>query len=200
MEFIFVVKREVVKDIIPEKGLVFLKKEEIEKIVDEGFFIERPHAETDSSFKQIIPYVVIKRDDELFLFKRLKGGGEARLHNLHSIGVGGHINPIEIEDGKNKGFSIVTGGASRELKEEVDLDYSDDFEVIGLLNDDTNEVGSVHLGVVLSVTIPSDMDLQVAEKEVLSGEFVKIREISELIESKEFESWSSMIVKEKFNS
>ena len=99
MEFVYVVKRYDLFDLAFPHG--FRRPWEVPlddylaRVRSRGFFVERRHAETDSSLKQLIPYCVLLRGDEIFLMRRKPKGGESRLFNLHSIGVGGHINPVD---------------------------------------------------------------------------------------------------------
>ncbi len=192
MEFVYVVKRATLAPMLPKKGLVAVGPETLERVVEEGFFVERAHAEGDPSLKQIIPYVLLKRQDELFLFQRLKGGGEARLHNLHSVGVGGHINPTE--ESTKRGLDTLFAGAKRELFEEVGYQGELPLKPFGLLNDDTNEVGSVHVGVVLVLELPTESSLTVRETRVLKGSFRPHGEIQKLRSSVLFETWSELLL------
>ncbi|HBR08365.1 MAG TPA: hypothetical protein DD735_05640, partial [Clostridiales bacterium] len=73
-------------------------------------FIPRPDAEQDPGYKQIIPYVALVRGDEAFLLRRLKKGGEKRLHGMLSLGVGGHINPVD-----GDGAEVMMRGLRREV-------------------------------------------------------------------------------------
>lgn len=81
----------------------------------EGSFLPRPQAEEDPSYRQIIPYALVRHAQKFFLMRRTKGGGEARLHNLYTLGVGGHINPEDV------GGNPVLEGLRRELLEEVGI-------------------------------------------------------------------------------
>ena len=74
-----------------------------------GTYVPRPRAETDRSLKQIIPYLVLRDGDRIFLMKRTSAGGDARLHDLYSVGVGGHLNP---------GDGGILGGLAREWRED----------------------------------------------------------------------------------
>ena len=58
-------------------------------------FLPRSRAEDDPKFKQLIPYVVMKYRDQVFQYTRGQGAGEKRLRALRSIGIGGHINPVD---------------------------------------------------------------------------------------------------------
>jgi predicted NUDIX family phosphoesterase len=109
-------------------------------------FMPRAKAEDDPSFKQLIPYVVLRSGDRIFHYRRGKKGTEQRLHALRSIGVGGHINPI---DGAAHFDGVYSAALLRELNEEVELPPGPPrLEPLGLINDDSTPVGQVHLGVV----------------------------------------------------
>ena len=120
MEYVLVVKTEKLSQFISGRtGLVTESNAEMLDIIRaEHEFIPRPDAENDPGYKQIIPYVVLRRGDEIFMTRRLKKGGEARLHGLMSIGVGGHINPVDDIDRE----SVLLRGLERELDEEVEIE------------------------------------------------------------------------------
>ncbi|MBN2722813.1 MAG: NUDIX domain-containing protein [Deltaproteobacteria bacterium] len=193
MEFIYVVKRELLGNKLVKTGTMKWN-ESWGKILDNGFFVERKWAEKDSSFKQIIPYILMKRGNEIFLFRRLKGGGEKRLHNLWSVGIGGHINPGEVTESPE---DIFTAAALREINEELVVSGQlSPVRPAFLLNDDSNEVGSVHLGLVMICEVPERTDLSVRETDTLEGEFIEITQLSDKVADGEFESWSSIALKE----
>lgn len=113
---------------------------------DVAHFMPRARAEDDPNFKQLIPYVVLRSGDQIFHYRRGKKGSEARLHALRSIGVGGHINPVD-EQGNFDG--VFSAALLRELNEEVELPPGPPrLTPLGLINDDSTPVGQVHLGVV----------------------------------------------------
>jgi len=108
-------------------------------------FMPRAKAEDDPSFKQLIPYVVLRAGEQIFHYRRGKKGTEQRLHALRSVGVGGHINPV---DGAHFD-GVYSAALLRELNEEVELPSGPPrLEPLGLINDDSTPVGQVHLGVV----------------------------------------------------
>lgn len=159
------------------------------RIRTKGFFIERRQAENDSSFKQIVPYCVIECSNRIFLVRRFAKQGEKRLHNLRSIGVGGHINPIDdVED-------ILDAGCERELAEEISISCPYSKGVVGFINDESNPVGSVHFGVVYLVTVEMPA-VEVREKDMMEGRFADIEEIRRLnsTERATFETWSQLII------
>src|SRR5262249_22162602 len=54
-------------------------------------FRPRSEVEEDPGLKQIIPYVIFRAGDAVFCYTRGTSQGEARLHRLRSLGVGGHV-------------------------------------------------------------------------------------------------------------
>jgi predicted NUDIX family phosphoesterase len=106
-------------------------------------FLPRPQAELDPTWKQLIPYAVLRCGDRLFHYTRGASGTEVRLRALRSLGVGGHVCA---EDGLVG--TAYQNGLLRELAEEVVLDTAWTEQAIGLINDDDSAVGRVHLGIV----------------------------------------------------
>jgi len=119
------------------------------------FFMDRAAAEEDPSHKQLIPYCVIRCGGRVLNYTRGKSGGEGRLHALRSVGVGGHINPVDTGDGRT-GPEAYQAAVERELDEELVFDVPHTNRIIALLNDDSNPVGQVHLGIVHLIEIESD--------------------------------------------
>lgn len=153
----------------------------------------RGDMEEDPSYKQLISYAIVTSGDETLVYKRLTGGGENRLHGLLSIGVGGHMNDIEdVKDIKEKMFI----NASRELEEEVGIKETElkSFEVIGLINDDNNEVGKVHIGLVFKVEVDKT-HIFTNEEDTLELIWTKD---SELHAQSPFESWSELIIRDAY--
>jgi len=146
-----------------------------------GTFRSRPRAETDPSWKQIIPYVVLRDGDRIFLMRRTRAGGDARLHDRYSIGVGGHVNP---EDGD------VGGGLRREWTEEIEADFIPDFEPVGVLNDDNNAVGAVHLGLVYGADAKG-RPVAIRERDKLEGRFATYDEVRAV--AAKLETWSALL-------
>ncbi|MCL1828600.1 MAG: NUDIX domain-containing protein [Oscillospiraceae bacterium] len=180
-----VVKTKHISHLIKETGFFAENRDEILRIADAHYeFLPREAAEEDPGYKQIIPYAVICRSGEVFVTRRLNKGGERRLHGLMSIGLGGHINPGP--DGG--GMRAVTTGLMRELNEEVRTEQIGEIVMRGVINDDSNPVGSVHLGFLF--TIETTGDVWVKETEKLSGEWVKRGRLSDL--AYEMETWSQI--------
>ena len=147
-------------------------------------YVDRPAAEVDPSLKQLIPYVVVRDAERVFLMQRTDAGGDARLHRKASIGVGGHLNPVD------DGADPLMAGLRREWREEVDTDWEPEFELVGLLNDETNPVGAVHLGVVFS-TQAAGRGVTVREHDKLRGDFVEAEAVAAARDR--LETWSVLV-------
>ena len=150
-------------------------------VAREGSFRPRGEMEPDRSWKQVIPYLVLRDGERYFLLRRTKAGADARLHDLYSIGVGGHLNP---------GDGDLAGGLRREWREEVDADFEPEFRLIGLLNDDTTDVGSVHVGAVY-VADARGRPVAIREIEKLAGGFAPPNEVAAVVDH--MESWSALV-------
>ena len=127
----------------------------------DGRFEPRDEMEVDPRFKQVIPYLILRDGERYFLMERTTGGADPRLHGRCSIGVGGHINP---------GDGGLLGGLRREWAEELVAGFVPEFRLVALLNDDTTEVGSVHLGAVY-VADAAGRPVAIRETHKLSGAF-----------------------------
>jgi len=161
--------------------------------------VRRGDAEEDQTMKQPIPYVVVTRNQgsETFLYKRLNKGNETRLHDQLSIGVGGHMNHIDISSYAWE--DTLRYNMLKELDEELYFEVGtlNDIpkpRVIGLINDDKNEVGKVHIGILAVLDLPYDFKVEVRETDKLEGYWVRtdcLRD-SPLFES--LETWSQYAV------
>jgi predicted NUDIX family phosphoesterase len=147
-----------------------------------GEYRMRAEVEDDPSFQQLIPYVVVRDGDRVFLMRRLRAGADTRLHDRWSIGVGGHIG---------EGDGGLVGGLAREWAEELVTDWTPAFRMLGLLNDDTDPVGAVHLGVVYGVEA-AGRPVAVRETHKLEGRFAPIEEVDGL--GDRLETWSRLVL------
>jgi predicted NUDIX family phosphoesterase len=147
-----------------------------------GDFRPRSLMESDESWKQVIPYPVLRDGPSWFLMRRTKAGGDARLHDRWSIGVGGHVNPADGGLDGDLGTAL-----RREWLEELAVDFVPDFRFVGLLNDDTTPVGRVHLGLVYEADA-AGRAVAIREIEKLTGAFVPSAEVAAVAE--DLETWS----------
>ncbi|WP_231742060.1 NUDIX domain-containing protein [Stieleria varia] len=159
---------------------------------DQLSFQPRSKMETDPTFKQLIPYVLLEWTDEqgrlnLFAYTRGGGSGEKRLHAKRSVGIGGHISA---EDAEGEGDTYETG-MQRELAEEIQLDAEYTHTVEGLIYDPSNDVGKVHLGVVHRFVLTAP-HVASNEADLAEGGFVAVDELKSQSES--LETWSQLAV------
>ena len=167
--------------------------EKVKKIVDTFTSYEvkrRGDMEEDKNYKQLIGYAVIKDREtkEILVYKRLVGGGEARLHGKASVGIGGHMNEVE---GKTI-FEMLKINAARELFEEVGVseEYAlENLHFIGLINDDEVEVGQVHIGVVYECEVDKSK-VEVKEDDTLE---IKWATGDEARKEENYETWSDFL-------
>jgi len=172
---------------------------ELLKFVDKvGFYKERDEAEVDSNYLQIIPYILVSKDKDLFLYSRLKKGGESRLHNKLSVGIGGHVDHVD-QHLSNK--ETVMYNANKELYEELNVEltgeYLDILTTNKIIYDDSNEVGRVHLGMLMTCDV-SNREVTVKETEKIEGRFYTPNEIRELYQERgddAFETWTTIALK-----
>lgn len=188
MENVLVVPASSLGDIVAENGLITGREREVLDLIQtQGRFLPRPVAEESPAYKQIIPYVAVVRGDDVFATRRLKKGGESRLHGLMSLGVGGHINEIDDKNG-----DWLMNCLRREIEEEVALEDFGTLTLRGLINDNGNDVGSVHLGFFFTLTTAGAVSVREVEK--LAGGFVPIASLSAQTEG--METWSRIITPE----
>ncbi|EHJ06926.1 NUDIX domain-containing protein [Staphylococcus simiae] len=150
----------------------------------------RGDMEEDPSYKQLISYCLLENEHgEILVYERLSGGGEERLHGQSSIGVGGHMNDVPGAESINE---VLRVNAQRELEEEVGIQSQDsqNMDYIGFINDDTNKVGEVHIGIVFKITVNSN-DVEAKETDTLRIKWVEKGSIDAY---DDFETWSSLIL------
>lgn len=154
-------------------------------------FRSRSEVETDPSLKQIIPYVVIRSQGSVFCYTRGGSQGEARLHRMRSLGVGGHVDEVDAEG--RCGFEAYDTAMRRELAEEVDVRSPGVLKPVGLINDDATPVGEVHLGVVYIYDLEAP-DVVAREMGLADAGFVPIAELQS--DRERFETWSKFCIDE----
>jgi predicted NUDIX family phosphoesterase len=148
-ENVLVIKRSLLDELGSFQGLNFDAGKYLKAILSRGnnLFLSRPKAEKDPTHKQIIPYVLLTHGDKVLHYVRGKKAGEQRLVAKGSIGIGGHMN-----DGDESLFALdeaaYRAGVEREVAEEISINTKFEDCIVALLNDDSNEVGQVHLGIV----------------------------------------------------
>jgi predicted NUDIX family phosphoesterase len=154
-------------------------------IREKHFFMPRPAVEDDSSYQQIIPYVVFHHGDRYFLTHRLRASAERRLRRQYSLGVGGHINPGDLGGG-----DPIVDGMRREWEEEVIYEGRFNARLLGLLNDESAPVSKVHLGVVFDIEGDTP-NISIRETAKLAGELLTLADMR--IYYLGMESWSQIV-------
>jgi predicted NUDIX family phosphoesterase len=149
----------------------------------------RSEVEDDPSLKQIIPYVVFRCKDVVFCYLRGKSQGEARLHRLRSLGVGGHVSEEDAQGGKT--LDAYESAMRRELDEEVEVASPGRISRVGLINDDSTPVGQVHLGVVHLFELEHPR-VTAREEGLAEAGFVPLETV--LTMRTDFETWSQICI------
>jgi predicted NUDIX family phosphoesterase len=192
-EEILVISRELFDELGSFQGIETDVVRYLEAILDpaNNFFMDRGKAEEDSSFKQIIPYALFHHNGRYLHYTRGKSGGESRLHAQGSVGIGGHINPVD-ERADPLGRETYLAGVEREIDEELNITGGHQNRIVGLLNDDSNDVGKVHLGVVHIFELESD-EVTSAEDALANLNFQSAKDLKgSLFEN--LETWSKHCV------
>ena len=189
-EMILAVRRETIEKLGMWQGLNF----EVERYLpvllarENNFFVARSSAEKDPAFKQIIPYVLLVHGGKVLHYVRGKKSGEQRLVSKGSIGIGGHMN--EQDEGL---FALDEAaymeGVRREISEELKIGTAYRNRVVALLNDDSNEVGEVHMGVVHVFEL-EEPNIEKNEAMITNMAFLSPEELRERREA--LESWSQI--------
>lgn len=195
-ERILVFNRKLLDDIGAFQGLNFNYKPYIEQIFKSGNAFTKPRAnvESDYSMKQIIPYVILTHGGKLLCYIRGVESAEKRLVSNASIGIGGHIKQQDDSlffDSDNYIKSVYNAAKNREVKEElvIDTDYSD--KLVAVLNDDSNDVGRVHFGIV-HVWFLEKPNVRKRERKITQLEFLSPNELYE--KKFELENWSQICI------
>jgi len=191
-EMILVVRRSLFEQLGAFQGLAFDVEHYLPALLarENNFFTPRPAAETNPDLKQIIPYVLLVHNGRVLHYVRGKKAGEQRLAAKGSVGIGGHMN-----DGDEHLFALdkdaYLAGVQREVTEELNLNTKFSNHIVALLNDDSNPVGQVHLGVVHIFKLDTD---QVTKREqmITQLEFLSLAELQARRDN--LESWSQICV------
>ncbi len=188
MERVWGVPRSVLFEILPPFQGFLADSRSLGQLAREldgvGEFRPRPEVEEDPAWKQIIPYVAVTRGERILLLERLSGQGETRLHHRLSIGIGGHVNPEPAGEG-----TLLERGLRREIQEELEIETFPWPTLLGLINDDSNAVGSVHFGVACRLEVETDVEIR--ERDLMRGRWIPRADLSRL--QPHLESWSRLL-------
>ncbi len=191
-EQVLVVERKIFEDVGVFQGLQFDADKYIRKLFVSGVprFMPRTQVERDPSFKQLIPYVIMSHSGKYLTYIRGVRAGEARLVGNRSIGIGGHINPADDIPLFNANFyETYLAAVKREVAEEVSVETSYTDCIVALLNDESNEVGSVHLGIVHFWTL-AEPKVARREQMITQMTFMTPAELQQVRDT--METWSQL--------
>jgi predicted NUDIX family phosphoesterase len=189
-ENILVVPRPVFDRLGAFEGLSFESDRYMDALLDpaHNLFLPRSAAENDPTHKQLIPYLVVRHGDRVLCYTRGQAGGEARLHAKMSIGIGGHINDGDTH-ARHFDEAAYFRAVERELHEELEIPGSYRQRIAALLNDDSNDVGRVHLGIVHLVEVDSP-EVRPREEAIGNPRFLTAAELAP--HRDRLESWSQI--------
>ncbi len=190
-ELVFAIPTSKLRELITykEKGFTHVSAQVLTNIVSKGLTKKRDQLETNPDFKQLIPYGLISCCNSYYLFKRSSKQTEIRLHNRYTLGVGGHMNPGLSHE---NGVQYILGQLKREFFEEIELLDNciiENIKFLGIINDDTIEVGRYHLGLLYHIRV-SNQNIRIAESELMSATWVNEKQLAGSYN--QLESWSQI--------
>jgi predicted NUDIX family phosphoesterase len=212
LRVILVVERKHLFPGLSPQGFLPSDSIDLDSLTNRLFFAERDYMEVNSHYKQIIPYLMLQRGSgdqaRVLCYQRRTKHTEKRLGGLWSVGFGGHIEPLDRDDSQVKTNGMVMATALREMEEETGLNPgADALSLIGFINSDSEDVSSVHFGVVFKVDLDglSDndeqiMDLVSAQAEPHQARWISVDELKKMTSPENgpdggsFEDWSRIAV------
>lgn len=191
-ENVLVVRRSLFDELGSFHGLNFEPDKYLKAILSRGnnFFLPRAQAENDPAHKQIIPYALIAHGETVLHYVRGKKAGEQRLVAKGSIGIGGHMNDTD-ESLFAWDEQAYRTGVEREVNEEIRIESTFEDRIVALLNDDTTEVGRVHLGIVHVFRL-AEPKVQKREAMITNVAFLNRPQLVALRDN--LETWSQLCV------
>jgi predicted NUDIX family phosphoesterase len=189
-ENVLVVRRTLFDQLGSFQGLNFEPKKYLDAFLSRGnnFFLARPEAEINPAYKQIIPYALMAFDDKVAYYVRGKKAGEQRLVAKGSIGIGGHMNETD-ESLFALDEAAYRAGVEREVNEEIKIESPFEDRIVALLNDDSTEVGHVHLGIVHVFKLAEP---KIEKREAMITGLTFLRKEELLARRETMESWSQI--------
>lgn len=151
------------------------------------------NAEINLDYVQPIPYIVIRRGDQFYVTSRLSGAGETRLHGKLAMGAGGHMNPLsrhEVESFNN----VLKVNTERELEEELNITGEYELNITGLINDDSDDVNYVHIGILGFLDLEETGEVTIREVEQLAGEWMTLDQLRKQDVYDRLENWGKIVV------
>ncbi len=171
------------------EGLCYDVDKYLPLILENNIYMKREKIESDSNFKQLIPYVIICYKDLIIRYRRGVLLNEKRLEGKNSIGIGGHISITDASEMKNNYIM----GMAREINEELVIKTTYKTYLKALLNDDSNNVGKVHFGLIYVMRLDEP---KVRKRELSINDLKFINKIELKSNISEYENWSRICIKD----
>jgi predicted NUDIX family phosphoesterase len=191
-ENVLVIRRSLFDQLGSFQGLNFEPAKYLKTLLSRGnnFFFPRAQAESDPTYKQIIPYVLLAFENKVLHYVRGKKAGEQRLVAKGSIGIGGHMNETD-ESLFALDEEAYRAGVEREVNEEIKINAPFRDQIVALLNDDTTEVGRVHLGIVHIFNLAEQ---KVEKREAMITNLTFLTKAELMARRELLETWSQICV------
>lgn len=166
----------------------------IRKLEEKAIWLDKEIAEKDSNHKQLIGYTIIidNEDDNIYAYQRAMNNQykETRLQGKWSIGIGGHVEKID------SGFSPILDSVIREIDEEIEESGGYSYpELIGIINDDSDEVGKVHFGLIF-YCVTNSKEIKPKDQEISEGKFLTYNDLLNICKKENMENWSKILIPE----
>jgi predicted NUDIX family phosphoesterase len=165
---------------------------------EDAVWLDRDAAEGDENFLQLIPYIVLRRPPgEVFVYERSQKGGESRLYNKVSVGLGGHVERSDAVGVDHNAALALDAATRRELAEEVGLGQFDDeaLHLAGLVHDRGDAVGRVHLGLVCVLYLPwAGLTVRPREASIARHRWSLPGDLLEAVDADRLEGWSRLVL------
>ena len=183
-------------------GFHSITEKDYDKLVDvtlsKGKFILRADAEEDITFQQIIPYVLVTDEAHEKFFATRRIAGESRLLGRLSLGIGGHINPIDWQNANCAFFQthreMVLRGMAREIREEMTgFEHTKQPKPYGTVRDLGSSTPD-HIGIVFTMIAQEPDEIGIRETDTLEPVWMTKKELVQNYEK--FESWAQMIIED----
>ena len=191
-ENVLVISRSLFDQLGSFQGLNFEPAKYLNMLLSRGnnSFFPRAQAESDPTYKQIIPYVLLAFKNKVLYYVRGKKAGEQRLVAKGSIGIGGHMNETD-ESLFALDEQAYRKGVEREVNEEIKINTPFQDRIVALLNDDATEVGRVHLGIVHVFKLAEP---KVEKREAMITNLAFLTKDELVARRESLESWSQICV------
>lgn len=154
----------------------------------------RPDAEHDPTWKHFATYAAVRAEKNILSYLRTSHGGESRLHGLRSIGIGGHVNPEDGDETKRWSAQAIERAALREIHEEIDVPGEYSLDCVGFINDDSNPVGKVHIGLVYRCALSETSVSTAREAAITECRMLSRDELNN--ECDQYETWSQFLIRD----